>query len=284
MVNGNGNNSISEQPVIGITMGDPAGIGPEVIVKALADPEIRKAAKFIVFGMNEQLCYAADRAEIEPYWGRHQHEKISRDYPYKVVVADYDEYSVPPWLKRPMPAGKAFMDTRNVLADLDIQTICTNANCPNQGQCPRVEDCTTAKSGQRSIKRPDDQASREALSQYMAIQEGQAAYKKRAPAIEGAFGIIKAVLGIRRFLLRGLANVRMEWTWICTAYTLKKLLAREANSASGTPKTTNPPGKTPPKRHYGPTIQVSAAQFLHPAPHPIPQTKRCPEIINAAVA
>ena len=108
MVNGNGNNSISEQPVIGITMGDPAGIGPEVIVKALADPEIRKAAKFIVFGMNEQLCYAADRAEIEPYWGRHQHEKISRDYPYKVVVADYDEYSVPPWLKRPsIAAGEA---------------------------------------------------------------------------------------------------------------------------------------------------------------------------------
>ena len=95
----NGNNSISDQPVIGITMGDAAGIGPEVVVKALADPEIRKAAKFVVFGMNEQLCYVADAAEIEPFWGRHQHEKISRDYPYKVVVADYDEYSVPTWIR-----------------------------------------------------------------------------------------------------------------------------------------------------------------------------------------
>ena len=71
----NGNNSISEQPVIGITMGDPAGIGPEIIVKALADPNIRRAAKFIVFGMNEQLCYASDAAEIEPFWGRHQTKK-----------------------------------------------------------------------------------------------------------------------------------------------------------------------------------------------------------------
>ena len=97
----NGNNSITEQPVIGVTMGDPAGIGPEIIVKALADPTIRRAAKFIVFGMNEQLCYAADAAEIEPFWGRHQHEKISREYPYKVVVADYDEYSVPSWVKGP---------------------------------------------------------------------------------------------------------------------------------------------------------------------------------------
>jgi 4-hydroxythreonine-4-phosphate dehydrogenase len=104
----NGNNSISEQPVIGITMGDPAGIGPEIIVKALADPNIRRAAKFIIFGMNEQLCYAADAAEIEPFWGRHQHEKISREYPYKVVVADYDEYSVPSWVKGPSKvAGEA---------------------------------------------------------------------------------------------------------------------------------------------------------------------------------
>lgn len=104
----NGNNSITEQPVIGVTMGDPAGIGPEIIVKALADPAIRRAAKFVVFGMNEQLCYAADAAEIEPFWGRHQHEKISREYPYKVVVADYDEYSVPSWVKSPSKmAGEA---------------------------------------------------------------------------------------------------------------------------------------------------------------------------------
>jgi 4-hydroxythreonine-4-phosphate dehydrogenase len=105
MNKGNNHNSISDQLVIGVTMGDAAGIGPEVVVKALADPEVRRAAKFIVFGMNEQLCYAADRAEIEPFWGRHQHEKISREYPYKVVVADYDEYSVPPWIKGPSRAA-----------------------------------------------------------------------------------------------------------------------------------------------------------------------------------
>lgn len=46
-------------------MGDPAGIGPEIIIKALAEPSIRRAAKFIIFGMDEQLRYAADKAEIE---------------------------------------------------------------------------------------------------------------------------------------------------------------------------------------------------------------------------
>jgi len=105
MTRGNGDNSINEQLVIGVTMGDPAGIGPEVVVKALDDPQVRRSAKFIVFGMDEQLSYAADRAEIERFWGRHQHEKISRDYPCKVVVADYDEYSFPPWVKRPSVAA-----------------------------------------------------------------------------------------------------------------------------------------------------------------------------------
>jgi len=102
------NNSIEQQPVIGITMGDPVGIGAEIIVKALSEPEIRKMARFIIFGMNEQLVYAADRGEIEPFWGRVQHEKIGREFPYKTIVADYDEYSVPSWLKEPSKvAGEA---------------------------------------------------------------------------------------------------------------------------------------------------------------------------------
>jgi len=86
-------------------MGESAGIGPEIIVKSLTDPELRRKAKFIIFGMHEQLCYAADMLEIEPFWGRHQHEKISRQYPHKVVVADYDDYLTVPWLKGPSKAG-----------------------------------------------------------------------------------------------------------------------------------------------------------------------------------
>lgn len=98
-------NSLDNQLVIGITMGDPAGIGAEIIVKALNDPLIRREAKFIVFGMSEQLAYAADSAEIEPYWWRHQHERLSRHYPHNVVVADYDDYSVPSWLSKSSKVG-----------------------------------------------------------------------------------------------------------------------------------------------------------------------------------
>ena len=82
-------------------MGDPGGIGPEIIVKALADPMIRRLAKFIIFGLDEPLEYAADLIEMQPFWLRHPHEKLSRDYPRQVAVADYDEYSVPAWVHCP---------------------------------------------------------------------------------------------------------------------------------------------------------------------------------------
>jgi 4-hydroxythreonine-4-phosphate dehydrogenase len=55
------------RPTIGITLGDPAGIGPEVIVKALADPVLRHRAKYIIYGMNELLAYAADLAEFDVF-------------------------------------------------------------------------------------------------------------------------------------------------------------------------------------------------------------------------
>ena len=100
-MDGSRHNLMGNEIVIGITMGDPGGIGPEIVVKALADPMIRRLAKFIIFGLDEQLEYAADLIEMNSFWLRHPHEKLSRDYPRQVVVADYDEYSVPAWLHCP---------------------------------------------------------------------------------------------------------------------------------------------------------------------------------------
>jgi lipoic acid synthetase len=42
---------------------------------------------------------------------------------------------LPPWLRRPWPAGHRFQHTSATLASLGLETICTHANCPNQGEC-----------------------------------------------------------------------------------------------------------------------------------------------------
>ena len=41
---------MSIKPIIAITMGDPSGIGPEVILKALADPMIKRVARPLILG------------------------------------------------------------------------------------------------------------------------------------------------------------------------------------------------------------------------------------------
>ena len=41
--------------------------------------------------------------------------------------------------------------------------------------------------------------------------------------METVFGVIKEVLGFRRFHLRGLQAVRGEWNLVCTAWHLKRL-------------------------------------------------------------
>lgn len=43
-------NSTRDVPTIAVTIGDPAGIGPEIVLKALADPQIANVAKWIVIG------------------------------------------------------------------------------------------------------------------------------------------------------------------------------------------------------------------------------------------
>lgn len=51
-------------------MGDPGGIGPEVTVKALADPARRGRARYRVYGSSAAMLEVARGAGIEPYWVR----------------------------------------------------------------------------------------------------------------------------------------------------------------------------------------------------------------------
>ena len=49
---------------------------------------------------------------------------------------------LPPWLKRRLPANPAYDHTHHVIGSLGIETICTNANCPNKGQCWEAQTAT----------------------------------------------------------------------------------------------------------------------------------------------
>jgi DDE family transposase/integrase-like protein len=53
--------------------------------------------------------------------------------------------------------------------------------------------------------------------------EGKAVYARRKVIVEPVFGQIKEGRGFRRFLLRGLQNIRGEWRLVCLTHNLLKL-------------------------------------------------------------
>src|SRR5712692_7001389 len=47
--------SSPDKPRVGITIGDPAGIGPEIVLKAVAENDVRVACSPVIFGDGAEL-------------------------------------------------------------------------------------------------------------------------------------------------------------------------------------------------------------------------------------
>jgi len=88
--------------------------------------------------------------------------------------------------------------------------------------CPALGACTKSRNGRiLLISRYDAQLRRH--RRWMATKEAKDAYARRKELNEPTFGIIKEQMGARRFLLRGLANVRSEAIVLGTAFNLRTL-------------------------------------------------------------
>ena len=72
---------------------------------------------------------------------------------------------------------------------------------------------------------PDDADVVDAMKHRLKTSSGKAVYAKRKSTIETVFGIIKAVLGFRKFSVRGLDAVKHEWDLVCIGFNLKRLFA-----------------------------------------------------------
>lgn len=63
----------------------------------------------------------------------------------------------------------------------------------------------------------------ERMEHRLKTKEGKAIYARRKSTSEPVFGIIKAVMGFRRFMLRGVELASGEWNLVCIAWNLKRL-------------------------------------------------------------
>ena len=80
--------------------------------------------------------------------------------------------------------------------------------------------------------RPEASA-KEIMAHRLQTLAGKALYKLRKQTVEPVFGIIKEVMGFRRFLLRGRAKVSLEWTLVCVSYNLKRMFVLKNLAAAG---------------------------------------------------
>jgi 4-hydroxythreonine-4-phosphate dehydrogenase len=105
-----------ERNLIGITMGDPCGIGPEVILKALSSQEIGPAADFIIIGSYNVLRDVADSLSMEKVFKLSRLDSmplnVDRGSINNINVLDSDNVSVQDAIShKPLPgSGRASVE------------------------------------------------------------------------------------------------------------------------------------------------------------------------------
>jgi transposase len=124
----------------------------------------------------------------------------------------------------PMGQEMHYRDTKKSQA-VQGQRVVRIYNCCGCANCPLAKECLDPRGKHgRTISRDAHELERERMYAKMQTEAAKEVYKRRMHIGETQFAIIKAIFGVRRFLLRGLEKVRTEWYWVCTAYNLKKLI------------------------------------------------------------
>jgi len=90
--------------------------------------------------------------------------------------------------------------------------------------CPQASQCCKNPAKGRTVVRDQYEPCRERLRSRMNEDAGRARYRLRRQTVEPRIGQIKHVLGLRRFVRRGLEAVRTEWALACTAVNVGILL------------------------------------------------------------
>ena len=94
--------------------------------------------------------------------------------------------------------------------------------CEFYRNCPQRSSCSGDKRGRTIEMGPHHEALQRQI-QKQKVPDNKELLAKRKQIVEPVFGIIKENYGFRRFTVRGLENVRTQWSLICTSYNLRKL-------------------------------------------------------------
>ena len=97
--------------------------------------------------------------------------------------------------------------------------------CEGCQHCPFAGDCLSRNNQRgRTITREPHEDAYERTAARMSTPAGRELYRQRPRIAETPFAILKSIMRLRQFLLRGLKKVKIEWLWAVTAFNLMKLV------------------------------------------------------------
>lgn len=129
------------RPLLGITIGDPSGIGPEIVMKALMEPQVYKICRPLVIGArnvlekvvdNLWMCDLVFHSVSEPKNGKYEFGTIDLYETNEYDIADLV------WGKEQKLAGKIAMDAITASIKLGLES--------------KIDAVTTAPINKVSIK------------------------------------------------------------------------------------------------------------------------------------
>lgn len=97
--------------------------------------------------------------------------------------------------------------------------------CHHCQGCPVKAECTKSKYNRRIYIGAELQEMKKSAHNLLLSPRGLEMRSRRPIEVEAVFGRLKQNWGFRRFLLRGLEKVRIEWGILCMAHNISKVAA-----------------------------------------------------------
>lgn len=148
-----------------------------------------------------------------------------------VVQAPNDKQQLAPMLSKLAALPAALGEAETLLADNGYFSAANVAACAAAGIEPLIaagrqpHHPSLSERFAAAPPAPDNPTPVEAMIHRLQTAEGKKLYALRKQTPEPVFGIVKSVLGFRQFLLRGLDNVRGEWSLVTMAWNMKRMFA-----------------------------------------------------------
>lgn len=189
-----------------------AGYGSEENYSYLAQQGVQSFIKYNTFHLEQKKRRKQNRFLL----ALAAQAQVASQFPYDPETDTF---------RCPADRSLIYRRTRTYTTDNGYLTTRRLYECQSCEGCALKPDCTRSK-GNRWIKvsLPLEQM-KAAASANLLSEHGKALRSRRATEVESVFGRLKHNWGFRRFRLRGLEKVRIEWGLLCIAHNMTKLPA-----------------------------------------------------------